>query len=106
MDDARRKDLADGARRRIRRRHPTAIPDARAAQPRPARRSAPVASARPGGCAVAFVNFAKGVPLARYEHVQRQVTERTLSGDYKVYLEFNDGRKGVVDLSDELHGTR
>ena len=25
-------------------------------------------------------------------------------GDYKVWLEFNDGRKGVVDLADELHG--
>ena len=27
-----------------------------------------------------------------------------ISGDYKVWLEFNDGRKGVVDLADELHG--
>ncbi len=42
--------------------------------------------------------------MARYEHVQRQVVEARYLGDYKVYLEFNDGRKGVVDLSDELYG--
>ena len=42
--------------------------------------------------------------MARYEHVQRQVVEARYLGDYKVYLEFNDGRKGVVDLSDELNG--
>ena len=46
----------------------------------------------------------KESPLARYEHVQRQVVEARYLGDYKVYLEFNDGRKGVVDLSDELYG--
>ena len=44
----------------------------------------------------------KEFPLARYEHVQRQVVDARYLGDYKVYLEFNDGRKGVVDLSDEL----
>jgi len=42
--------------------------------------------------------------LARYEHVQRHVVEARYLGDYKVWLEFNDGRKGVVDLADELHG--
>ena len=42
--------------------------------------------------------------MARYEHVQRQVVDARYLGDYKVYLEFNDGRKGVVDLSDELYG--
>ncbi len=25
-------------------------------------------------------------------------------GDYKIEVEFNDGKKGVVDLSDELYG--
>ena len=34
---------------------------------------------------------------------QAMVDARWL-GDYKVWLEFNDGRKGVVDLADELHG--
>ena len=42
--------------------------------------------------------------MARYEHVQRHVVEARYLGDYKVWLEFNDGRKGVVDLADELHG--
>ena len=42
--------------------------------------------------------------MARYEHVQRQVVEARYLDDYKVYLEFNDERKGVVDLSDELYG--
>jgi hypothetical protein len=42
--------------------------------------------------------------LARYEHVPRHVIEARYLGDYKVWLEFNDGRKGVVDLADELHG--
>ena len=36
--------------------------------------------------------------------VPRHVVEARYLGDYKVWLEFNDGRKGVVDLSDELHG--
>jgi len=53
----------------------------------------------------AFVNFAKGrPPLARYEQTPRHVIEAKYMGDYKVWLEFNDGRKGVVDLADELHG--
>src|SRR5947207_1996678 len=43
-------------------------------------------------------------PLARYEHAPRHVIEARYLGDYKVWLEFNDGRKGVVDLADELHG--
>ncbi len=42
--------------------------------------------------------------MARYEHVQRHVIEARYLGDYKVWLEFNDGRKGVVDLSDDLYG--
>jgi len=42
--------------------------------------------------------------LARYEHVQRHVTEARYLGDYKIWLEFNDGRKGVVDLADDLYG--
>jgi hypothetical protein len=43
-------------------------------------------------------------PLARYEFAPRHVIDARYLGDYKVWLEFNDGRKGVVDLADELHG--
>lgn len=43
-------------------------------------------------------------PLPRYESSPRHVVEARYFGDYKVWLEFNDGRKGVVDLADELHG--
>jgi len=43
-------------------------------------------------------------PLPRYESPPRHVIEARYVGDYKVWLEFNDGRKGVVDLADELHG--
>jgi hypothetical protein len=42
--------------------------------------------------------------LARYEQSPRHVIEARYLGDYKVWLEFNDGRKGVVDLADELYG--
>ena len=42
--------------------------------------------------------------MASYEHVQRHVTEARYLGDYKIWLEFNDGKKGVVDLADELYG--
>ena len=42
--------------------------------------------------------------MFRYESAPRHVVEARYLGDYKVWLEFNDGRKGVVDLSDELHG--
>jgi hypothetical protein len=42
--------------------------------------------------------------LARYEYAPRHVIDARWLGDYKVWLEFNDGRKGVVDLADELHG--
>lgn len=42
--------------------------------------------------------------MAHYEHVPCHVVEARYLGDYKVWLEFNDGRKGVVDLADELYG--
>lgn len=42
--------------------------------------------------------------MARYEHAPRHVVEARYLGDYKVWLEFNDGRRGVVDLADELYG--
>lgn len=42
--------------------------------------------------------------MARYEERPRHVIEARYLGDYKVWLEFNDGRKGIVDLADELHG--
>ena len=44
------------------------------------------------------------VELAHYENVQRHVTEARYLGDYKIWLEFNDGRKGVEDLADDLYG--
>ena len=52
----------------------------------------------------AFVNLPVEVELAHYENVQRHVTEARYLGDYKIWLEFNDGRKGVVDLADDLYG--
>jgi hypothetical protein len=42
--------------------------------------------------------------MAQYEHVPCHVVDARYLGDYKVWLEFNDGRKGVVDLADELYG--
>ena len=42
--------------------------------------------------------------MAHYENVQRHVTQARYLGDYKIWLEFNDGRKGVVDLADDLYG--
>jgi len=33
------------------------------------------------------------------------ITEAKYLHDYKVELKFNDGRKGVVDLENELYGT-
>ncbi len=42
--------------------------------------------------------------MARYEYAPRHVVEARYLHDYKVWLEFNDGRKGVVDLADELYG--
>src|SRR6267143_607283 len=42
--------------------------------------------------------------MAQYEHVPCQVVDARYLGDYKVWLEFNDGRKGVVDLADALYG--
>jgi hypothetical protein len=52
----------------------------------------------------AFVHLPVEVELAHYENVQRHVTEARYLGDYKIWLEFNDGRKGVVDLADDLYG--
>ncbi|MCC7039296.1 MAG: DUF2442 domain-containing protein [Burkholderiales bacterium] len=42
--------------------------------------------------------------MPRYESQPCHVVEARYLGDYKIWLEFNDGRKGVVDLADELHG--
>ena len=42
--------------------------------------------------------------MPRYESSPRHVVEARYLGDYKVWLEFNDGRKGAVDLADELYG--
>ena len=46
----------------------------------------------------------KDGPFAPLRVTARHVIEARYVGDYKVWLEFNDGRKGVVDLADELHG--
>ena len=35
---------------------------------------------------------------------QRQVVDARYMGDYKVWLQFDDGRTGVVDLADDLWG--
>jgi hypothetical protein len=35
---------------------------------------------------------------------QRQVVDVRYMGDYKLWLQFDDGRKGVIDLSDDLWG--
>ena len=42
--------------------------------------------------------------MAQYEQAPCHVVDARYLGDYKVWLEFNDGRKGVVDLADELYG--
>jgi hypothetical protein len=64
-------------------------------------RRAPSFQARP---AARSATSRKEAYLARYEHAPRHVIEARYLGDYKVWLEFNDGRCGVVDLADELHG--
>lgn len=42
--------------------------------------------------------------MARYERAPCHVVEARYVGDYNVWLHFNDGRKGLVDLADELYG--
>lgn len=42
--------------------------------------------------------------MAHYHQAPRRVIDARYLGDYKVWLEFNDGRKGVVDLEDDLFG--
>jgi hypothetical protein len=42
--------------------------------------------------------------MARYERAPRHVVAARYAGNYQVWLQFNDGRKGLVDLADELHG--
>ncbi len=42
--------------------------------------------------------------MARYERAPRHVVEARYVGDYQLWLRFNDGRKGIVDLADELYG--
>ena len=42
--------------------------------------------------------------MARYERAPLHVVKARYAGDYCVWLKFSDGRKGVVDLADELHG--
>jgi hypothetical protein len=44
------------------------------------------------------------VTMARYERAPRHVVKARYVGDYRVWLQFSDGRKGLVDLADELHG--
>jgi Protein of unknown function (DUF2442) len=35
---------------------------------------------------------------------QRQVVDVRYMGDYKLWLQFDDGRTGIIDLSDDLWG--
>ena len=44
------------------------------------------------------------VTIARYEQAPLHVVKAHYTGGYCVWLKFSDGRKGVVDLADELHG--
>ena len=44
--------------------------------------------------------------MATFDTMQRHVIDARYLGDYKIWLEFNDGRKGVVDLADDLFGER
>jgi hypothetical protein len=71
---------------------------------RPVHAAGSARGARGEGSRDAFVNLPVEVELAHYENVQRHVTEARYLGDYKIWLEFNDGRKGVVDLADDLYG--
>ena len=69
------------------------------------RRAEPCAPSLPAVGLVRVFNLAKRRQgLARYEQSPRHVIDARYLGDYKVWLEFNDGRKGVVDLADELYG--
>ncbi len=68
------------------------------------RRAAAAPRAAFSGSSAARVTSRMEADLARYEHAPRHVIEARYLGDYKVWLEFNDGRRGVVDLADELHG--
>jgi hypothetical protein len=36
--------------------------------------------------------------------IQRQVVDVRYMGDYKLWLQFDDGRNGVIDLADDLWG--
>jgi hypothetical protein len=62
-----------------------------------------ISHAHPLGCAGHPLRERRFL-LARYEYAPRHVVDARYLGDYKVWLEFNDGRKGIVDLVDELHG--
>ena len=42
--------------------------------------------------------------MACYERAPCHVVKARYLGDYSVWLQFNDGRKGLVDLADELYG--
>jgi len=42
--------------------------------------------------------------MGHYETAPRHVVEARYAGDYRVWLQFDDGRRGLVDLADELHG--
>jgi hypothetical protein len=36
--------------------------------------------------------------------LQRQVIDARYMGDYKIWIRFDDGRQGVVDMADDLWG--
>ena len=44
--------------------------------------------------------------MTRYEGAPRHIVKARSGGDYRVWLQFDDGRKGLVDLADELHGEK
>jgi hypothetical protein len=42
--------------------------------------------------------------MARCERAPRHVVAARCADNYQAGLQFNDGRKGLVDLADELYG--
>jgi hypothetical protein len=44
------------------------------------------------------------ISMAPYDEAPRHVVDARYLGDYIVWLQFRDGRKGIVDLAGHLHG--
>jgi hypothetical protein len=44
------------------------------------------------------------IDMAPYDEAPHHVVDARYLGDYVVWLQFRDGRKGIVDLAGPLHG--